>query len=161
MTEFVKVAGVETPVEVAQILNKIIDEKGNVDLDNLSEVGEKRFSDLSSSITNVKNSVSSLTTTVNGKIGATVSKAANGYIKFTNGVIICWGTAKSATSTKFAISFSAVPQICCLICSGSDNCLGILCTALSKTNFTVTTGGHGGVHWNTSGLLIRYVAIGY
>lgn len=83
MTEFVKVAGVETPVEVAQILNKIIDEKGNVDLDNLSEVGEKRFSDLSSSITNVKNSVSSLTTTVNGKIGATVSKAANGYIKFT------------------------------------------------------------------------------
>lgn len=90
MTEFVKVAGVETPIEVAQILNKIINEKGNIDLDNLSEVGEKRFSDLSSSITDVKNSVSSLTTTVNGKIGATVSKAANGYIKFTNGVIVCW-----------------------------------------------------------------------
>ncbi len=98
MTEFVKVAGVETPVEVAQILNKIIDEKGNIDLDNLSEVGEKRFSDLSSSITNVKNSVSSLTTTVNGKIGATVSKAANGYIKFTNGVTIQWGEY-SASST--------------------------------------------------------------
>ena len=91
MTEFVKVAGVETPIEVAQILNKIINEKGNIDLDNLSEVGEKRFSDLSSSITDVKNSVSSLTTTVNGKIGATVSKAANGYIKFTNGLIIQWG----------------------------------------------------------------------
>ena len=98
MTEFVKVAGVETPVEVAQILNKIIDEKGNVDLDNLSEVGEKRFSDLSSSITNIKNSVSSLTTTVNRKIGATVSKAENGYIKFTNGVIIQWGEY-SASST--------------------------------------------------------------
>lgn len=100
MTEFVKVAGVETPVEVAQILNKIIDEKGNVDLDNLSEVGEKRFSDLSSSITNVKNSVSSLTTTVNGKIGATVSKAANGYIKFTNGMIIQWGSIFSSQFAK-------------------------------------------------------------
>lgn len=105
MTEFVKVAGVETPVEVAQILNKIIDEKGNVDLDNLSEVGEKRFSDLSSSITNVKNSVSSLTTTVNGKIGATVSKAANGYIKFTNGVIIQWGILDSNKVGVLPISF--------------------------------------------------------
>lgn len=111
MTEFVKVAGVETPVEVAQILNKIIDEKGNVDLDNLSEVGEKRFSDLSSSITNVKNSVSSLTTTVNGKIGATVSKAANGYIKFTNGVIIQWGAFSinnvAISIIHFPISFQA------------------------------------------------------
>lgn len=110
MTEFVKVAGVETPVEVAQILNKIIDEKGNVDLDNLSEVGEKRFSDLSSSITNVKNSVSSLTTTVNGKIGATVSKAANGYIKFTNGVILQYlknVSIGSGANVKFPISFSS------------------------------------------------------
>lgn len=110
MTEFVKVAGVETPVEVAQILNKIIDEKGNVDLDNLSEVGEKRFSDLSSSITNVKNSVSSLTTTVNGKIGATVSKAANGYIKFTNGVILQWGILKiqgiSLVKVNFPLSYT-------------------------------------------------------
>lgn len=105
MTEFVKVAGVETPVEVAQILNKIIDEKGNVDLDNLSEVGEKRFSDLTSSITNVKNSVSSLTTTVNGKIGATVSKAANGYIKFTNLVCLQWGANVGSSSSLKAITF--------------------------------------------------------
>lgn len=114
MTEFVKVAGVETPVEVAQILNKIIDEKGNVDLDNLSEVGEKRFSDLSSSITNVKNSVSSLTTTVNGKIGATVSKAANGYIKFTNGVILQWGSKNwtgTYTTGNFPTSFKSFAVI--------------------------------------------------
>lgn len=103
MTEFVKVAGVETPIEVAQILNKIIDEKGNVDLDNLSEVGEKRFSDLTSSITNVKNSVSSLTTTVNGKIGATVSKATNGYIKFTNGMIIQWGLLSNTTLSEITV----------------------------------------------------------
>lgn len=82
-------------------------------------------------------------------------------ILITNGVIICWGTAKSATSTKFAISFSTVPQLGCLISSGSDNCLGVLCTAISKTGFTVTTGGHGGSHWNTTNLTVRYIAIGY
>lgn len=76
-------------------------------------------------------------------------------------MIICWGTAKSATSTKFAISFSTVPQLGCLISSGSDNCLGVLCTAISKTNFTVTTGGHGSSHWNTTKLTVRYIAIGY
>ena len=113
MTEFVKVAGVETPVEVAQILNKIIDEKGNIDLDNLSEVGEKRFSDLSSSITNVKNSVSSLTTTVNGKIGATVSKAANGYIKFTNGVTFQWGGSVFTTS-GYWLNFPITFPSCCV-----------------------------------------------
>ena len=142
MTEFVKVAGVETPVEVAQILNKIIDEKGNVDLDNLSEVGEKRFSDLSSSITNVKNSVSSLTTTVNGKIGATVSKAANGYIKFTNGLIIQWGDFNSSINSTATIEgqvtlpLAYTNQNYIVIANAKRAGDVINVDTISKTNFT-------------------------
>ena len=90
MTEMTKIAGVETPIEVARLINALVDNKGNIDLDNLSETGLAKFTNLDTKITNVQENVNALTTTVNEKIGATVSKAQNGYIKFTNGVIIQW-----------------------------------------------------------------------
>ncbi len=74
---------------------------------------------------------------------------------------IQWGTCKSGTSATFPKAFTANPQIACLLSSGDENCLGILCTAISKTSFKVTTGGHGGGHWDRTGLTVRYIAIGY
>lgn len=107
MTEMTKIAGVETPIEVARLINALVDNKGNIDLDNLSETGLAKFTNLDTKITNVQENVNALTTTVNEKIGATVSKAQNGYIKFTNGVIIQWGELRATSyAVKFPVSFS-------------------------------------------------------
>ena len=54
------------------------------DLSNLSSVGEKRF-------TNINNELSQ-------KLEAQVSLAQNGYIKFNNGVIICFGISRVNTT---------------------------------------------------------------
>lgn len=109
MTEMTKIAGVETPIEVARLINALVDNKGNIDLDNLSETGLAKFTNLDTKITNVQENVNALTTTVNEKIGATVSKAQNGYIKFTNGVILQWGYSINipyGQEIKFPISFT-------------------------------------------------------
>lgn len=113
MTEMTKIAGVETPIEVARLINVLVDNKGNIDLDNLSETGLAKFTNLDTKITNVQENVNALTTTVNEKIGATVSKAQNGYIKFTNGVIIQWGYLTNipyGQEIYFPISFKQITR---------------------------------------------------
>ena len=139
MTEMTKIAGVETPIEVARLINALVDNKGNIDLDNLSETGLAKFTNLDTKITNVQENVNALTTTVNEKIGATVSKAQNGYIKFTNGVIIAWGffsNAKNAQLFTFPIYANWKAIVCLDVGIG---CLSYGVSLKSNTEFIFYT----------------------
>lgn len=131
MTEMTKIAGVETPIEVARLINALVDNKGNIDLDNLSETGLAKFTNLDTKITNVQENVNALTTTVNEKIGATVSKAQNGYIKFTNGVIIQWG-AFSINNVAISIIHFPISFQTDYIVIANDVGAGRICYASGK-----------------------------
>lgn len=112
-----KLEGIECPTEIANLINQIIDQKSSIDLNDLSEVGEKRFTDLKTSINSLNSALSTLTTTVNSKLSAQVLKAQNGYIKFSNGFLIQWGTSSLSLSSigevfskdiKLPIAFSSI-----------------------------------------------------
>lgn len=80
-------------------------EKASIHMDNLSATGEKRFTDLATAIEKLATSISTLTNTVNGKLSATVKKAANGYIKFNNGMIWQWGRTANLTDSSVTFTF--------------------------------------------------------
>ena len=61
------------------------------DLSNLSSVGEKRF-------TNINNELSQ-------KLEAQVSLAQNGYIKFNNGVLICWAFILNMPGSSYTYTY--------------------------------------------------------
>lgn len=139
MTEMTKIAGVETPIEVARLINVLVDNKGNIDLDNLSETGLAKFTNLDTKITNVQENVNALTTTVNEKIGATVSKAQNGYIKFTNDVIIAWGLSILANNAQL-FTFPIYANWKVIVCSDIGNgCLSYGVSIKSNTEFIFYT----------------------
>ena len=71
----------------------------NVDLSNLSTTGEAKFSSLSNAIAAHSNSITALTTTVNGKISATVNKAQTGSFYTSNGYIVNWGRVTVASGS--------------------------------------------------------------
>lgn len=102
-----KLEGIECPTEIANLINQIIDQKSSIDLNDLSEVGEKRFTDLKTSISSLNSALSTLTTTVNSKLSAQVLKAQNGYIKFSKEIILQWGKAQTDKRVKitFPIAF--------------------------------------------------------
>ena len=139
MTEFTKIAGVETPIEVAKLINALVDAKGNIDLDNLSATGEAKFTNLATKINTVQENVNALTTTVNEKIGATVSKAQNGYIKFTNGVIIAWGFFNNANNAQ-TFTFPIYANWKVIVCSDvGTGCLSYGISPTSNTEFIFHT----------------------
>lgn len=92
----------------------------NIDLSNLSSTGEAKFTNLSNAIATNSASITSLTTTVNGKISASVKKASNGYIKFNNGIIMQWGKVADFSGEKTIT----------------------LPVAFSSTNYSVVAGVH-------------------
>lgn len=133
----------------------------NVDLSNLSTTGEAKFSSLSNAIAANSNSITTLTTTVNGKISASVKKAANGYIKFNNGIIMQWGrassvaagsTAKITFPTAFTSTNYKVNATIFYTDAGSQKNVAV-------NNYTTTTftlyNGQGGV------MNYDWIAIGY
>ena len=93
-------------------------------------------------------------------LSATVSKTNNGYIKFSNGIIIQWGgssaeNAKSDITVTFPKSFTATPRLACVRSSGSDTTL--------ETQFWVRKITSTNFKWYTSPTVtgITYIAIGY
>lgn len=101
-----KLNGNESGVIIAKLINALIDEKASVDLSDLDATGEQRFTDINTAISTLQTALSTLTTTVNKKVEATVSLAANGYIKFDNGLLIQWVTIlPGSTGSNLAVSY--------------------------------------------------------
>ena len=105
MADIEKLVGDESRLELGQKINEIIDDSANKDLSNLSEIGEARFSDILAEIATNKSNISSLTTTVNGKISATINKAQTGSFATSNGAIINWGRTSVNASTTATATF--------------------------------------------------------
>lgn len=82
--------------EFAAAIKLLIAQKATTSLDNLDEAGEAKFNNLLSAI-------NALTDTVNGKLSASVLKAANGYIKFNNSVCLQWGCGEITIPQKSTI----------------------------------------------------------
>ena len=104
--------------------------------------------------------------TTGGAFG-TWSKAKNGYIKLTNGIIIQWGTTAAFTGnnqTKTITLPSAFTNSTYIITTGifgkTDSDDNIFTTAKTTTNFTLwsTTVGHNDGTWS---LVVDWMAIGY
>lgn len=117
MADIEKLVGSESRLEVGQKINDIIDNSANVSLSNLDATGEARFSDILSEVSSNTTKISNLTTTVNDKLSASVKKASNGYIKFSNGIIIQWGRVSIDATSNSTIT---------------------LPTAFTSTNYKVT-----------------------
>ncbi len=86
--------GDECPTEIAQLINAIIAQKATNSLDNLDAAGQKKFTDLANAITNVNDLVTALQALVNTKLSAEALLEQNGYIKFSNGLILIWGVVQ-------------------------------------------------------------------
>jgi len=85
------VTGTECPTDIAKLLQALIDQKSTIDLDNLSSTGEAKFTALQNAINTNSSSITTINKTLATKLSAEVSKAQNGYIKFSNGVMMQWG----------------------------------------------------------------------
>ena len=84
------------------------------------------------------------------------SQKGDNYIKFSNGLIVQWGTSTSSSRTiTFKISFTQSPAINITPNSGSGYNFAAAVDAVSKTGFTIYT--HGGV----SSAPYIWTAIGY
>ncbi len=159
-----KLNGNESGVIIAKLINALIDEKASIDLSDLDATGEQRFTDLSTAISTLNTALSTLTTTVNKKVEATVSLAANGYIKFDNKITICYGTltatGRQTVTTNFPITFATACRAVSLEHTyASSTTIGdgvslkiILSGTPTKSSFTWKTSGEGSNF---------YIAIGY
>ena len=94
------------------------------DLSNLSSVGEKRFTDINNELSQ--------------KLEAQVSLAQNGYIKFNNGIIICWGrTVTTATSAIITLPISFLNTYRVLCNDNGSGCVGRGASMKSINTFTL------------------------
>lgn len=98
---------------------------------------------------------SAIQTQLNGKIEATISKAAKGYCQFSNGLIIQWGTAYNGDQVTFAIPFTAEPHIS--ICGNNQS--GNTETTSSAVGTRSTTGFK--LLLSRAGWSAQWIAIGY
>lgn len=105
--------------------------------------------------------VQSLINSVKSSIGGTISAASlntNGYVKFSNGLIVQWGrlsTQKGTKTISFPISF---PNSCFNVVNGCTLIgmnYGNYCTTINNTNFTVVIPGS-----NNNQTTFSWVAVG-
>lgn len=85
------ITGLENPTEIAKLLQALIDQKSTINLDNLSPEGQAKFTELQNAINANSNSITTINNELSNKLEAEVLKAQNGYIKFSNEVILQWG----------------------------------------------------------------------
>ena len=99
----------------------------------------------------------------NSALSATVSKSGNGYIRFSNGIIIQWGytsfTTDYTTLVNFPIAFTSTYSIACMSNVDDDfpyNNLGLGCLVQhrSATNVLIRT-------MQQSAPSIQWVAVGF
>ena len=132
----------------------------NIDLSNLSSTGEAKFTNLSNAIAANSASITSLTTTVNGKISSTVSKASNGSYKTSNGYIVNWGRvntpANGSAAATFKTPFTSTNYK--VICSQYSNSVN---TDQNVGAYNYTTTGFTAYNGMGNAMNIEYVAIGY
>ena len=109
------ITGLENPTEIAKLLQALIDQKSTINLDNLSPEGQAKFTELQNAINANSNSITTINNELSNKLEAEVLKAQNGYIKFSNGIMIQWGRINAQTTkisnVKYPISFTAIPRI--------------------------------------------------
>lgn len=86
-----------------------------------------------------------------------LSKAENGYVKFGNGLIICWGSVGggSSVTATFPTAFTTTPRVASATTQGSGGGYERVIVSITKTGFT--SKGYGGASAYTS----HYIAIGY
>lgn len=103
--------GNECPTEIAKLINAIIAQKATNSLDNLDAAGQKKFTDLANSISNVNDLVTALSALVDTKLSAEALLEHNGYIKFSNGWLLQWGkgTLQGTSSGTFSESNITLP----------------------------------------------------
>jgi len=119
------VTGTECPTDIAKLLQALIDQKSTIDLDNLSSTGEAKFTALQNAINTNSSSITTINKTLATKLSAEVSKAQNGYIKFSNNVILQWGTnvvypdgQQKAVSYPISFKKFAIPVLTSINYSG-------------------------------------------
>lgn len=98
---------------------------------------------------------SAIQTQLDGKIAATISKAANGYCKLDNGLIIQWGTLSSGKTITYSTAFTNTNSYALVFnnSAGTDG-YGRADQVASKTSTSATVNG---LCENP----IRWLAIGY
>lgn len=142
-------------------------EKASIHLDNLSPAGEKRFTDLTTALNSLSTAITKLTSTVNGKLSATVKKAANGYIKFNNGVIIQWGKIfvnKTIATVTLPVAFSSKSYSISATSNNkqettvSPNTANTLGASITATSFKLLNKVSSGAYTDSD---IHWIAIGY
>lgn len=136
----------------------------NVDLSNLSTTGEAKFSSLSNAIAANSNSITALTTTVNGKISATVNKAQTGSFLTSNGWLVNWGrviissgthTGTATFKTPFTTSTPMVTITRLSSATTTDVAGEIWLRGLSTTGFDLYKDS------SKAGPTLLYIAVGY
>jgi hypothetical protein len=84
---------------------------------------------------------------------AAISKATNGYVKFGNGIQLCWGTYADGTN-NFSVAFASKVSIA--VCGEYSWNQVTKITKLTVSNFTVETDAS-----SSQSPVKRYIAIGY
>ena len=96
--------GTECSTEIIKKINDIIAQKATISLSNLDSAGEQRFTTLAQGISDANDLITALTTVVGTKLSAEVSLQQNGYIKFSNEIILQWGTLTWTNKTQVTIT---------------------------------------------------------
>lgn len=94
---------------------------------------------------------------------AGILKAANGYVKFGNGIILQWGsmgavTVNSTRTVTFNTNFTATPRVFTNVNGSWAYCPVLTVTAINTSNFTVLLSSNEN---KTSGCGAYWFAIGY
>jgi len=91
---------------------------------------------------------SAIQTQLNGKIEATISKAAKGYCQFSNGLIINWGTATGSGTITFAKEYTTTNAVVMFQRSSADGTNdNDAVYSITKTSFYLRNFGEAGGRW--------------
>lgn len=85
---------------------------------------------------------------------ATISKAGNGYCKFTNGLLIQWGQNSTPNTVTFPTAFTATPRVALAQVSSSADQRNVMVYDVTKTSFK----SH---RYSNEVTTFQWIAIGY
>ena len=149
-----QLTGTECGTEIAKIINRLISEKSDTDLGNLSAIGQAILDGKSSiSLDNLSAAGQAI---LDKKVEVEALLQQNGYAKFTwkennqiSNLIIQWGVAyNNAVSATLPIMYTTQNLFTMAIgyqCGGSMN---FIIDNLSMDTFTITPWSYGGGDWS-------------
>ncbi len=83
-----------------------------------------------------------------------MSKAGNGYIKFSNGIIIQWGQATTPSTVTFPTAFTATPRVALAQVDTEHDTRNVLINTVTATSFYT-------FRYGNEVVTLQWIAIGY